>query len=76
MTHKKSPEISCFEVLDVLFLRAESFSSPFNFRSSKPRTPIRTGIQLKMLDPDPESINPYPKHCIPGQRILFKIWMA
>ncbi len=40
------------------FYSAEIF---FNFCSSKPW--IRTGIQRKLLDPDPQQMNTDPKHC-------------
>ncbi len=34
-----------------------------NFWSSKPWSWIRMGIEPKMLDPDPDSMNLDPKHC-------------
>ncbi len=36
----------------------------YNFWSSKPWIQTGTGIQPKMLDPDPESTNPDQKHCL------------
>jgi hypothetical protein len=35
----------------------------FNFWSSKPWIRIRIGIQPKRLEPDPNLMNPDPKHC-------------
>ncbi len=40
----------------------------FNFWSSKLRIGFRIGIEPEMLDPNPESMNPDPKHC------LYKQW--
>jgi hypothetical protein len=77
----KSQEISCFKVLDFLFWglisklqfwSKKSFFSAVNYFHFLVKTLdpgwIRIGIQPKMLDPDPESMNPNPKHW------CWKIW--
>jgi hypothetical protein len=53
-------------VLDILFLRAEGFSCSFFavFGHNNPGS---------RLDPDPESMNPDPKHWIIGPKRLLEI---
>jgi hypothetical protein len=47
----------------------------FNFWSSKHWIQIRTGIQPKMLDSDPDSMNPDPKHRIKDMASHCSLWL-